>query len=170
MSGVSKCARQLLCAGCGLRDIDLRPSAAVLVDGAQTSIFTMKIDHFWSIPAQVARQVARPTCSPRCSSRAALTSCLQLPPAAFLLPPGELSQDSPAKIPQARLPSQDSSANIPQPKIPQPGFLSQDSSAKIPDPRFPSQVPRPDKSAWRVAIRNIIKKLFGVTRWSHIAT
>ena len=138
------CPRHLLCAGCGLRDIDLRPSATVLVDGAQTSIFTMKKLSFLANPSP-GRSAGR---SPNLLTKVLQLGCPnQLPPASsscFLAAsrraqPRFPSQDSSGKIAQPRLLSQDSSAKDSSARIPQPRFLSQDSSAKIPQPRFLSQ-------------------------------
>ena len=138
------CAGQLLCAGCGLGDIDLRPSATVLVAGAQISIFTLKQLSFLAHPSP-GRSAGR---SPNLLTKVLQLGCPnQLPPASsscFLAAsrraqPRFPSQDSSGKIAQPRLLSQDSSAKDSSARIPQPRFLSQDSSAKIPQPRFLSQ-------------------------------
>ena len=127
--GILGCAGQLLCAGCGLGDIHVRPSAAVLVDGAQTSISTMKKLSFRANPSP-GRSAGR---SPNL-----LTKVLQ-PGFPNQLPPASSSCFLAAsRRAQPRFPSQDSTG-----KISQPRFLSQDSSAKISQPRFLSQVPEP---------------------------
>ena len=149
MDGSWGCAGQLLCAGCGLRDIDLRPSATVLVDGAQIS--TMKTLSFWAHPSP-GRSAGR---SPNLLTKVLQPGCPnQLPPASsscFLAAsrraqPRFISQDSSGKIAQPRFLSQRFLSQDSSAKIPQPRFLSQDSTAKIPQPRSLSQ----DSSAKQV--------------------